>query len=122
MYTNMEETRAFVASGDLSALQFRVVDLVGQFKIGHATAGRGYGVLLNKPQTGEHATVAVRGEVQARVGSGGVAAGDLVTAAVSGWITGYVAGTIVDLLGRATTACASGHIAVIDLNVTRTSS
>lgn len=122
MYTNNEETRAFVASGDLSGLQFRVVDLVGQFKIGHATAGRAYGVLLNKPASGEHATVAIRGEIQVRVGSGGCTAGDILTAATSGWGTGYVAGTIVDILGRAITTTASGHIATVDVNVTRTSS
>lgn len=122
MYSNYEETRAYVASGDLSALQFRAIDLVGQFKIGHATAGRAFGILLNKPLTGEHAVVAVRGEIQVRVGSGGVVAGDQVTATLSGWVQKTTAGEIVDNLGRAVTTTASGHIAVVDLNVTRTSS
>jgi hypothetical protein len=122
MYNNYEETRAYVASGDLSALQFRAIDLVGQFRIGHATAGRALGILLNKPLANEHATVAIRGEVQVRVGSGGVAVGDQVTSTLSGWVQKTTAGEIVDNLGRAVTAAASGHLAVVDLNVTRTSS
>jgi hypothetical protein len=124
MYSNNEETRTFVASGDLSGLQFRVVDLVGQFKVGHGLAGRGIGVLQNKPASGEHATVAIRGEVQVRVGSGGVTAGDRLSSTLSGWAQTITASDfgIYDQIGRALTTASSGHIATIELNVTRTSS
>ena len=124
MYSNNEETRAFVASGDLSALQFRIVDLVGQFKVGHGTAGRGFGVLLNKPLDGEHATVGIRGELQVRVGSGGVTAGARLSSTASGWAQTITASDfgIYDQIGRALTTASSGHIATVEFNVTRTSS
>lgn len=109
----------FIASGDLSGLLNRGVDIVGAFKVGHALAGRLYGVLNNKPRNGEHASVVVEGEQEVRVGAA-VSAGDLITTAASGWFVGVTSGAAQDIAGRVITAAASGMLATVALKVTRT--
>lgn len=126
MFTAQENTRPFIASGDLSGLQYRIVDLVaGNFnKIGHALADQGFGILLNKPQHGEHATVAIAGQVQVRVGAA-VTIGSYCVSAASGWALAAGIGFAdvasdsdyrgQNVLGRFVTAAASGMLAVVDL-------
>lgn len=126
MFTSVEESRQFIASGDLSGLQFRIVELVGSNfnKVGHALADQGFGVLLNKPRSGEHATVAVNGSVQVRVGAASTV-GSYCVSAASGW--GLPAGIGFadvasgsdyrgqNVLGKFLTAVASGMLAVVEL-------
>lgn len=125
MYSNNKESRTFIASGDLSGMQNRVVDLLGSFnKVGHALAGGGFGILDNKPQNGEHATVNVEGELLVRVGAA-VTAGQFGISAASGWAIAHVASTQVAsgavltsqvVLGRFLTTAASGMLATIEFN------
>lgn len=112
--------RSFIASGDLSGLLYRAVDLLGgaNFKVGVAGAGGGFGILLNKPRDGEHASVAVVGEQEVRVGAA-LSAGDYVTSAASGWIVAVTSGAAQNILGRMVTGAASGMIGALELRPQR---
>jgi hypothetical protein len=115
MYTIAEEVESFVASGDLSGMKNRIVDIVGQFKIGHALAGGGFGVLLDAPKAGEHAAVVTDGITMVFVGAA-LSAGADVTSAASGWAVSVVSGAGSRVLGRLTTSAASGMLASVKLD------
>jgi hypothetical protein len=111
--------RSFAASGDLSGLQWRAVDLIGTAgKMGHSLAAGGFGILQNEPRAGEHGTVAIRGISAARAGAA-VSIGDLIASAASGWLISVTSGASQNVLGRAVTAAASGMLFDLELNVTR---
>lgn len=123
--TNRVEAETFQASGDLSAMQHRFVDHVGVGIIGHALALGGIGVLMNKPQDTEFATVALRGRVRVDAGAA-VTAGDWVVSAASGFGETLAFGTInagsagqflqtKTVMGRAMTTAASGSVFTIEL-------
>ena len=123
--TNRVIAETFVASGDLSAMQHRFVDHVGVGVIGHALARGGMGVLQNKPQDGEHATVALSGRVRLDAG-GAITAGDWVVSAASGFGETLAFGTInagsagqflqtKTVMGRAMTTAASGSVLSLEL-------
>jgi hypothetical protein len=123
-YTSNERNVSFVASTDLSAFQYRIVDILADNKIGHALAGRGFGILLNAPKANEHGTVQIEGQGKVRAGAA-VAVGDYITSAASGWAVEAVAGAAVSsavtdfryvVLGRALTAAASGSLFTIQLD------
>lgn len=110
------ESESFIASGDLSGLQHRIVDLLStDHKVGVAGAAGGWGVLQNKPKDGEHATVGVEGVTLVRVG-GAVTAGQYCTSAASGWGTTVTSGAGQTVLGRYLTTAASGMLAALELN------
>lgn len=67
-----------------------------------------FGVQQNKCNTGEHLAVAVQGESKVITGSGGLAAGDLITPVTSGYFTKASSGAYA--VGRCLTAAASGLI------------
>lgn len=122
-YQNLEAD-SFVASGDLSGLQHHFVEIVAAHKVGHALANQGYGVLLNKPQDGEEASVAIGGTVKCKAG-GAVAVGDLIYSAASGWAQVHSPGAQVGsgdtlterhIMGEALTAAGSGHIFALALD------
>lgn len=127
MFTQEVITRSYVASGDLSGYQGRVVDQVAAFKIGHSLAFGGIGILQNGPQSGEHGTVAVRGIAKGRAGIA-VTAGDRIASAASGWLVPMTlnsfqvaSGSVLanrTCLGRAQTGCASGGVFSIELDPT----
>lgn len=109
---------------DFRAHQYKVVELATTEinAITHATAGGGFGVLQNEPNTNEHGTVVTNGQQQTLVGCGGVGIGDFVTAGVSGWATKVVSGGFsapLTVLGRALSAAASGHLFTLDLDPQR---
>lgn len=116
-----QEIESYISSGDLSGLQYRVVDILGaEQRIGHGLANLGFGVLLNKPKNNEHASVVVEGTTKLR-GGAAMTVGSYFSCSGSGWVTcvavsvGQVAsGTIIDgnrrALGRVLTACASGSL------------
>jgi len=58
--SNVGWKESFVASGDLSGAQFRFVQAAG-IDVYMASSGFAEGVLQNKPQDNEHATVVVMG-------------------------------------------------------------
>jgi hypothetical protein len=107
----MIKAETFAASGDLSAQQFHIVNIVGAFVVDLALIRTGYGVLQNKPRAGEAATVAIQGTTKVAAGAA-VAVGDLITSAASGWGTAVLSGIVGDkqVLGRAITAAASGSV------------
>jgi hypothetical protein len=125
MFNYEESGMSFVASGDLSSMQGRIVDLVGATsKIGHALVDRGFGVLANKPRSGEHATVITKGVVKTKAGVA-VSIGNYIYCAGSGW-AGVATHAILDvasgsdymqrnILGRALTAAASGFDFALDI-------
>lgn len=116
-HSNLEAI-TLVATGDLSALQYRVVDLFTTVhKVTVAGAAGGYGVLLNKPRHGEHASVAIKGQTEVRVGAA-VAIGADLTSAASGWAVTITSGASQRVIGRALTAAASGMLATVNLNPT----
>ena len=117
MYHGHTCNRTFIASGDHRLLIHRVVDYIGNanFKIGVAAAGGGMGVLQNKPNDAEHATVAIEGDVQVRVGLA-VQAGQIATSAASGWAVNVASSTVQKTLGRFITGAASGMLATLQLN------
>jgi hypothetical protein len=118
------ERRSAVASIDLSDALFHAVDLVGASRVSIAAAGKGYGILANKPKAGEDAAVIVDGVTEVRVGAA-VAAGDYAVSAASGWIIAAVAsiqvasGSFINskvVLGRFQTGAASGMLAALDVD------
>ena len=127
MYHNETERRSKVASNDLSGLLFRAVDLVGgaDQRVDVADAGKGYGILVNKPLAGEDASVVVDGECEVRVGAA-VVAGEWAISATSGWIVPLTAGSFqvasgaffaeLTVLGRIVTGAASGMLGVLDVD------
>jgi hypothetical protein len=113
-YSQGAENEAFVASGDLSALQNRIVMPLSDFVVGAATAGKGFGVLQNAPKNGEHAAVATDGIVMVRAG-GAITADDYLTAAASGWAVKVTSGAGQEVIGKARTGAASGMLAAVNL-------
>lgn len=125
--TNRVMAETFVASGDMSGLQHRFVDHVGIGIIGHSLARAGMGVLMNKPQDGEHAQVALKGRVRVDAGLA-VTAGDWLVSAASGFavpqaLTDFNIGSAGafaqwrNIMGRAMTTAASGSVLTIELDV-----
>lgn len=123
--TNRVISETFVASGDLSAMQHRFVDHVGVGVVGHSLARGGIGLLMNKPQAGEHARVALSGRVRVDAGAA-VTAGDWVVSAASGFAETLAFGTInagsagqylqtKTVMGRAMTTAASGSVLTLEL-------
>jgi hypothetical protein len=119
-------SESFIASGDLSTMQHRFVDLVAAGEIvGHALANGGIGVLLNKPLDGEHATVALSGRVRVDAGVA-ITAGQFIVSAASGFaipeifsltITSADNFTLIGktVLGRAMSTAASGSVFALEL-------
>lgn len=119
-------SESFVATGDLSGLQHHIMDFVAAGEYVSAAAARaGIGVLLNKPQAGEHATVALQGRVRVAAGQA-ITAGDYIISAASGWaavqsfvtINAGSAGQFLQnrlVLGRALETVASGSVFAMEL-------
>src|SRR5210317_620590 len=116
-YSNRLKSETFVASGDHSGLQYHIVSIVGAHKFSAAAANVGHGVLQNKPQAGEHGTIAVEGITKVKAG-GAVSVGDLITSAGSGWASAIASGSAADkaVLGRAQTAAASGSVFSMEID------
>jgi hypothetical protein len=131
MFNYQECGESFIASGDLSGMQGRIVNLIAATsKIGHALAGKGYGVLANKPRSLEHAVVITDGIVKCKAGAA-VSAGDFIVSAASGWAIPATLGvtdvgsagavlTNRTIMGRALTAAASGFDFALKLRVQET--
>lgn len=102
------------AGADLSAGQFRFVEVAadGQVDLVAAAGGDGIGVLLNKPNAaGVAAEVAVMGVAKVVIGVGGLTTGNRVQSDASGEAIVAATGDIV--LGRAITGGAAGELASV---------
>lgn len=118
-FTSGERFESFVASGDLSLLQNRLVCLLtnANFKVGAAGASNAlaaYGVLSNAPKDTENASVVVGGITMVRVGAA-VQAGAKATSAASGWAITAVQGAEAtkNVVGEFITGAASGMLAAL---------
>jgi hypothetical protein len=123
---NSPENRTYIASVDLDSSQHYFVDQSGTNtrKVTVAAANGGIGILLNKPQAGEHATVMIRGQGKVHAG-GAVSVGNLIIATTSGFAAVHSPGATVasgsviterTILGRAITSAASGSVFTMELD------
>lgn len=95
-----------IASADLSALQYRVVRVTGDLADNN---GEAYGVLANKPLSGEHATVNILGIMKGYAGAA-IAAGASVGVTNSGFIITAASGTGVAIGKNKNVAVGSGDV------------
>lgn len=111
-HQNVHRSTTVRASADLSAVQFQAITILGALPTVARTAA---GVLQNKPTSGQHANLAVAGELKIRFGSGGVNAnstGMPITIASGGLAVAAASGDVI--YGRTKTrGISSGEIAVI---------
>jgi len=116
-HSNRIKSESFIASGDLSTSQFHIVNIVGAFTVANALIRTGHGVLQNKPQDGEGATVAIDGTTKVVAGAA-IAVGDLITSAGSGFASTVASGVAGDkqVIGRAITAAASGSVFSMEID------
>jgi hypothetical protein len=119
MFTQDEKIDSFVASGDLSLLQNRLVCLLSNanFKVDAAGASNAlapFGVLNNAPRAGENASVVTGGITMVRVGAA-VQASQKATSATSGWAIAAVQGAEAtkNVVGEFITGAASGMLAAL---------
>lgn len=105
------------ANADLSAHQFKIVELMSTGLAQLAQARAGFGVLQNIPEANEAATVAIDGETKFIAG-GTIAIGNHIMSTKSGgWGIAVISGdlTPMQVLGVALTSAASGGIATMHL-------
>jgi hypothetical protein len=98
-----------VAGEDLSSSQYQLVyvDAANSVKQRNSKGAPGIGVLNNKPQNGEHASVVVMGMTRC-VAGGTIAAGSWITCSASG--TGIAVSSGEYIFGKAITGVASGSV------------
>ncbi len=115
-FSNRLKSESFVASGDLSGLQYHIVEVVGEHIVDAALIRVGFGILQNKPQAGEHAQVGIEGASKCNAGEA-VSVGDLITSAGSGWAAVVDSGVAGDkqVIGRALTASNSGSVFTLEI-------
>ena len=108
------DTRSFVAGEDLSAKQFKLVTLEsdGQVDVADSAGDNCIGILLNAPNAGAAATVAISGKVMVEAG-GTIAAGAAVQADANGDALTAASGDVV--MGYALEAAVDGQIMAIEL-------
>lgn len=100
-----EQLRMGVPAGaDLSSMQYKVIGVGGTIA---ASAGRAAGVLLNKPGSGEMASIAYAGRMKGYADAA-IAKDVLVTVTTSGFLTTVTSGA--PSIGRSLLAANSGDI------------
>lgn len=115
-FGNVKETLTFKAASNLDTEQFKIVELTGNaHEVELAVLHGGIGVIQNHPRSGEAGSVALSGITKVRVGTGGVAVGDFITSAATGWAIVTTTGDAASrrVFGRALTAAATGGIATM---------
>jgi len=105
------------ADEDLSGSQFYLVEITGDNQVGltDTTDAPAAGVIQNKPKSGYHATVCPLGVTKIIVGSGGLTAGDVVSAADSGFCCKVTSGH--RAIGYCIDGAGSGYIATAFINM-----
>ena len=104
----------FIAGADLSAKQFTFVKMntTDRTVVSAGNADAADGILINKPTSGQAATVVVFGRERVLCGTGGLTAGALVGVDANG--AGVVAATNDIVVGRVVDAGAAAGYATID--------
>lgn len=98
-----EQRRLTVTAGaDLSGSQYLAVEIAGTIA---GTTGRAAGILQNKPQSGEAATLAYDGRMKGKAALA-LALGTAVGVNSDGWLTSVASGT--PFIGRTLAAANSG--------------
>lgn len=123
MFEHDYESITLVATGDNSGKMHHIVELFANQTCGFPAANNGgYGVLKNKPQDGEPATVAIRGTTKITAGAA-ITAGSWVRAQSGGAVVAVTSGATVPFtrVGRALVAAASGDTVPVTLDFTRIS-
>jgi len=106
MVEGKSEVIGISAGADLSALQYKIISVAGTL----ATDGNdALGVLQNKPQSGEDASVAYTGHMKAYAG-GTIAAGDRVSCSASGTLVTVNSGDSAAIMGKSLSAASSGGL------------
>jgi hypothetical protein len=100
-----KEVVSLLTTVDASASQYKIVDVNGTIAANNATA---IGVLLNKPKSGENASVAYSGHMKAYAGAA-IAAGAEVVVTTSGYLITN-ATSVSGIVGKALTAASSGAL------------
>jgi hypothetical protein len=98
---------SMIAGEDLSSHQYKLVKVSAENTVARQTTAGGniFGVLNNKPENGENATVVVGGATRCFAG-GTIAAGNEVSVTASGTATAALSGDYI--VGTAISAVASG--------------
>lgn len=109
------ENEPFLANADLDTFQYTIlVNSTGVRVNRNFTAGTlSAGVLQNKPKSGEHATVAVRGRSRCFAG-GTITAGAQITNNLSGTAVVVASGDYA--IGTSRSAVASGSLFDLEIN------
>ena len=113
MSTQGQQVReTYVAGADLTERQFRIVTVGANGAVAATVAETAAdGVLLNDPNTGEAATVAVFGRVIVEAG-GSIDAGDEVASGANGVVVAATEGDII--LGKALEDGVTGQLITVD--------
>lgn len=104
--TNQVVSDTIIASVDLSALQHKVVRVTGDLADDNAEA---YGILQNKPESGEFATVFVAGIMKGYAGAA-IAAGVSLSVTNSGFLITAVSGTGISIGKNKNLSVGSGDV------------
>lgn len=111
-YNNRQQSLTLEANADLSAHQYKIVELLSTGLADLADLRAGFGVLQNIPEANEAATVCIDGETK-MIAGGTIAIGDSIHCVTSGgWGGAVTSGTLtpVNILGVALEGVASGGI------------
>lgn len=111
-YNNRQSSLPLPANADLSAHQYKIVELLSTGKVDISDLRAGFGVLQNVPEADEAATVVIDGETK-MIAGGTIAIGDSIHCVASGgWAGPVTSGTLtpVNILGVAMEGVASGGI------------
>jgi hypothetical protein len=111
MHHGKYETITVVAGANLESQQYKIVTVAGVIA---ANAAAAVGVLMSKPNTGEHGTVAYQGHMKAYAG-GAISAGANITVTASGYMAAVASGSGVPV-GRCLTAAASAYVGTYSCN------
>ena len=111
-FNNRQQSLTLEANADLSAHQYKIVELLSTGLADLADLRAGFGVLQNIPEANEAATVCIDGETK-MIAGGTIAIGDSIHCVASGgWGGAVTSGTLtpVNFLGVALEGVASGGI------------
>lgn len=109
MAVHGEHTEITLTAGaDLSSgCQYKAIGVAGTIAANNSSA---FGILRNKPKSGEFCSVSLSGKMKAYAG-GALTAGNRVKVTTSGWIVAVASGD--GSVGKALATCTSGSLVEI---------
>ena len=105
MHEGKQTIRTVTAGADLSSMQYKVIAVAGTIAAENDTA---LGILKNKPESGQHASVAVEGSMKGYAAAA-IADGARVSVTTSGFLTTVASGDGTQV-GKAIGAANSGDL------------